>query len=158
MSTTTTTTTGITLYYHGATDLTDIRPEILNYGVTDFSERMEESESIINRALDAKWYRKVAAEAGVDYTETPFDPELVISASQLTRLACYKSLELIYLHLMKEFPEPDAFERQMGIFAKLYKDELAEVLLAGISYDFDESGDISSDERSLPVIRRLVRV
>lgn len=144
--------------YHDHSDLEDIRPDILNYGVSDFTERMEEAEGIINRTLDAQWYRKVAANTGIDWTETPFNSELVLNTGQLTRLACYKSLELIYLFLMKESPEPDAFERQMLMFQKLYKQELSEVLLAGIDYDFDESGDISSDERSQPSVRRLVRV
>jgi len=157
-STTTTTTTLISLLYHSQSDLDDIRPDILSYGVDDFTERMEESEAIINRTLDSRWYRNVAADAGLDWRATPFDPELVLTVSQITRLACYKSLELIYLFLMKEALEPDAFERQMETFKKLYKDELSEVLTAGIDYDFDQSGEIEPDESSIPTVRRLKRV
>ncbi len=144
--------------YHDHSDLEDIRPDIHNYGVSDFTERMEEAEEIINRTLDSRWYRNVALDAGLDWRETPFNSALVLNTSQLTRLACYKSLELIYLFLMKEAVEPDAFERQMKLFQSLYKQELSEVLQAGIDYDFDESGDISSDEKSQPSVRRLIRV
>jgi len=159
-STTTTTTTLVSsLLYHGESDLTDIRPDILSYGVSDFTERMEESEDIINRKLDQAWYRNIAINHGLNWQTTPFDPTLVLEGeAEVGRCACYKSLELIYLHLMKEAIEPDAFQKQMELFAKLYKAELGEVLLAGISYDWNKSGEIDPGENSVPSVRRLVRV
>ncbi len=147
------------LLYHGDEDLIEIRPDILSYGITDFDVQMQESEDIINRTLDARWYRNVADDFGLNWRITTFDPELALNgAVQLKRLACYKSLQLIYLHLMKEAIEPDAFERQMDTFKKLYKEELNEVLNAGIDYDFDDDGSIAAGENILPKIRRLVRV
>lgn len=146
------------LLFHSEDDLVEVRPDILSYGVSDFEPQMEESEAIINRTLDSRWYRTVANEHGLVFRETPFDPTLLLNAdTQIKRLACYKSLQLCYLHLMKEAPEPDAFERQMNTFKKLYADELVEVLAAGLDYDWDSSGAIDSGERAEPVIRRLQR-
>jgi len=147
------------LLYHSDDDLVEIRPDILSYGVTDFEVQQTESETIINRTLDAQWYRNVALNSGLNWRETPFDATLILHGEeQLGRLACYKSLQLIYLYLMKEAIEPDAFERQMNTFKKLYQEELSEVLNAGIDYDFSGDGTIAADESSLPVVRRLVRV
>lgn len=147
------------LLFHGDEDLTEVRPDILSYGITDFDVQMEESESIINRTLDARWYRNVADDFGLNWRVTPFKPALLLNGGvQLNRLATYKSLQLIYLFLMKESPEPDAFERQMDTFKKLYKEELNEVLNAGVDYDFDEDGEIAAGENILPKIRRLIRV
>ena len=42
----------MTLAYHDSEDLAKVRPNIFNFGVEDFTEQMEESESIINRVLE----------------------------------------------------------------------------------------------------------
>lgn len=145
------------LLYHSDDDLIEVRPNVFGYGVTDFENQMEESESIINRVLDAKWYRLNAKNAGVDPQADPFDSSKVLTTTQIRRLAVYKSLQLIYLYLMKESRDPDVFERQSNTFKKMYTDELAEVLTAGIDYDWDESGQIDESERSVPRVRRLLK-
>lgn len=147
----------MTLYYHTEDDLVEVRPNILSYGVSDFEPQMEESESIINRTLESRWYRAAAAENGLDFRTDVFNPALVLTTSQVKRLATYKSLQLCYLHLMKEAPDPDAFERQMSTFKKLYDEEMQEVLGAGIDYDWDESGVIEAGENLQPTYRRLQR-
>ena len=147
------------LLFHNEDDMVEVRPNILLYGVTDFEPQMQESEDIIKRVLDSKWYRARATDEKINYTSTPFNAELLLSAdTQLKRLAVYKSLQLCYLHLMKESPEADGFERQMGTFKKLYAEELAEVLSSGLDYDWDESGTIEAGENIQPQIRRLQRV
>lgn len=145
--------------FHDDSNLIEVRPDILSYGVTEFSKQLDESESIIIRTVESRWYRNIALSYGVDWRSTPFNPELMLNAdTQLGRAAVYKSLELIYLFLMKESPEEDAFERQVKLFAKRYKDEIGDVLTAGIDYDWDEDDEISAGENILPRIRRLHRV
>jgi len=148
------------LLYHSDDDLTAIRPNIFSYGITDFEELMEKSESIINRSLEANWYRGVATNNGLDFRTTVFNPELLLNGTtQLVALASYKSLQLIYLFLMKEQgSEPDAFERQSGTFKKLYGEEMKEVLDAGLDYDWSDDGNIDAGENIVPRIRRLERV
>jgi hypothetical protein len=137
-------------------DLIKIRPNILELGVSDWEETHKESFSIINRVLIARWYRSVADEYDVDWRETEFDPDKM-DVSQVTRLSSYKTLELAYLSLMKDAPEPDGFERECDLFRKRYNEELREVLSIGINYDWDEDDTISSDEKYQPSQRRLVR-
>lgn len=148
----------MSLLYHSDDDLTDVRPNIFDYGVTDFEAQMLEAERVINRTLDARWYRNVALNSGLDWRATPFDPTLLLNVEQVKKLAVYKSLQLIYIHLMKETRDPDVFERQAETFYKMYKDELQEVLNAGIDYDWDESGEVEAEESLKPRVRRLYRV
>lgn len=139
-------------------DLVKIRPNILSLGVSAWTDQATEATSIINRAIEARWYKMACSNAGLDHRETPFDADLLLNAAtQLKRLACYKTLELAFLYLMKDSPEPDAFEREHNTFAALYKTELGEVLGAGLDYDWDQTGDLAYTEKAIPVMRRLKR-
>ena len=143
-------------YYSDDDDLIKIRPNILELGVSDWEEQSIEAFSMINRILIAKWYKSVAAEHDVEWRETEFDPELV-DETQLVRLSCYKTLELAYLYLMKDAPEPDGFERQMKIFKDRFNSELNDLMALGLNYDWDESDSIEYDEKYYPRQRRLTR-
>lgn len=139
-------------------DLLAIRPDVLKLGVDSWDDQIIEAGRVIDRALDSKWYRDAAAEVGVDARKTPFDRAKLRNAdTQLKRLGSYKSLELAYLHLMKNQVD-DAFNNQMTIFGKLYSKELIEVLAAGLDYDFDASGGLSYDEKHIPRTRRQMRM
>lgn len=144
--------------YSDDDDLTKIRPKIMEYGVGKWDDQRTEAEGIINRALEVGWYREEAEHLGVDWRDYPFDNSLMLdAATQLNRLSCYKTLELAYMHLMKDSPEPDGFERQMTLFAKRYSEELKAVLADGINYDWDESGVLGALEKRRPARRRLKR-
>jgi len=138
-------------------DLVLVRPNILELGVNDWEDQHKEAFKIINRILVSRWYREVAAEYGYDWRETVFDPEK-IDTDQIKRLSVYKTLELIYLYLMKDSPEPDGFERQHKLFRELFNEELSNLLSSGINYDWDADDTIDSDESYIPRQRRLERV
>lgn len=140
-------------------DLIKIRPNIMGLGVDDWSDQIEEAGNIIDRAIETFWYRRIAEENDINWRETTFDRNLLLSAStQLTRLGSYKTLERCYMFLAKDSKEPDAFERQRELFKKMYDDELSDVLDAGVDYDWDESGAIVAGENIIPQVRRLVRI
>lgn len=136
-------------------DLQAIRPDILSYGVTDWTDVIFRAESKIWRILEARWYRERASDFSVDPNETVFDPELLKDPDQVKDLICYKALEGAYLYLMKDRGEPDAFERQSQLFQKLFKDELANVLASGFDYEWGTG--YAADERMVPRKRRLTR-
>ena len=143
-------------------DLLLKRPKILNYGVSTFesgdTDVISEATEIINRVIEARWYRETAGNFGYDFRDTPFNQDsLSNDGVQLKRLAVYKSLELAYEFLMKDSPDQDGFERQMNNFAKKYKEELAIVLEVGIDYDWDAGGTITSDEKYQQSTRTLER-
>lgn len=141
--------------YVEESDLQAIRPDILNYGVSDWSDIIFKAESQIWRILEARWYRERASDFGVDPNETVFDPELLKDPDQIKDLICYKALEFAYLYLMKDRGEPDAFERQSKLFKGLFADELSNLLSAGFDYEWGTG--YSQDERMVPRKRRLTR-
>jgi len=145
--------------YCANSDLVKIRANILSLGVTDWADQIAEADSIINRALETRWYRQACREYELDYREYQFDATLLLNAdTQLKRLGTYKTLQLAYIYLANETPNPDAFERQAKNFEKLYSTELADVLAQGVDYDWDESGALYYTEKRMPSMRRLKRV
>lgn len=137
-------------------DLLEYRPNILSLGVLEWSNQRENAYSMINRTLESKWYRQAAIELNVDYLEISFDPTLV-EAGTLTRLECFKTLELIYMYLKKDSQQSDGFARLEQEFRQRYNEELTTVLGVGLTYDWDQSGDITYDERFITSPRRLHR-
>lgn len=139
-------------------DLVLIRPDVMGLGVRDWSDQITEAGLVIDRIIEVEWYRPIAEENAIDWRVTPFDRDLLLSADdQLTRLGCYKTLELIFLYLMKHNLE-DVYDKERLLFRSMYTEELEDVMKAGLDYDWDESGAITSDESIVPIVRRLVRV
>lgn len=139
-------------------DLVSLRPNILLLGVADWGTEITEATTMINRAIETRWYRQACREYSLDYREYAFDADLLLNAAeQLTRLCTYKALQLAYQKLQKDSPEADAFERQAKNYSKLYTTELADVLAQGLDYDWDDSGAIGDTEKRMPSMRRLKR-
>lgn len=137
-------------------DMEKIRPNILQLGVTDWSNERDEAYSLINRIITARWYNKAAEIMGVDPRATAFTPANVESGT-FQRLETYKALELAYLKLMKGGAEEDGFERQMEMFRKRFNDELLLILDIGINYDWDNNELVDDDEKFIRSPRRLMR-
>lgn len=140
-------------------DLVEVRPDILQLGVDDWTTQIAKATAKIDRDLQTRWYNDNCREYSLDYRETPFDSDLLLNkADQLTDLGVYKSLQLIYLYLAKNAPkDKDAFMSQSMVFRDMYKEELADVLAQGLDYDWDNSGDIGYTEKYMPSQRRLSR-
>ena len=137
-------------------DLLTYRSNILKHGVVSWEKQREESFEYINRLLIGRWYNHVASSQGVDPSITSFDPTLV-EEGFLTRLECFKTLEFAYMILMKDSPEADGFERNMKLFGRQFGAEFDAVIGLGVSYDWDDSGTIESDEQRISAPRRLSR-
>ena len=127
--------------FHDLDDIKKFRPNIDDLGVTDWDEHLELAEEKVLRIVEAHWYRERAEEYGLDWRTTAFDPDLLITESQLRDACCYKSLQLIYTYLQLDVPETeDAFGNMSKKFQALYKSEIREVLNTGLDYDWDGSG------------------
>lgn len=157
--------TDITVYCTDE-DMAKIRPNILSLGVDTWEEQREEAFDIMNRRIIKDWYKDQALahytdipdwQADETWRDQPFEPDNV-DQDQLKRAACYLSLELAYLYLMKDTPENDGYARQQELFHRMYSVEISEILAIGINYDWDEDGTIQNDEKYYPTQRRLKRV
>ena len=144
--------------YSEDSDLIEIRPDILDLGVSGWDAKHNEAQLIIDRAIDRKWYRSIALDNNLDYRDVPYDGDnLSDGGVQLLRLSCYKTLELIYLFVQKNTEKGDGFERQRKIFKDLYTEEFNDVINSGIDYDWDRSGEVSIDEQMQTKKRRARR-
>lgn len=146
------------LLYHTQQDLVDIRSDILSYGRSDFNHQMQEAEDIVDRAIESNWYRGNAENFGLDWRSTRFDRTKLTDPKQLKRVSCYKSLQLVYMVLAKESPEPDGFERNSKNFQRLYAEEMNEVLNYGLNYDWNADDELGTEETFQPQVRRQYKV
>jgi hypothetical protein len=126
----------------------------MNYGVSDWTEKIFKAETRVFRTLEARWFKENAGDFSLA-VDVVFDPALLKDPDQIRLLICYKALEYVYRYLMKDSPQADPFERQSEVFNKLYKEELATVLASGLDYEWGTG--LPSAERTIPRRRRLVR-
>ncbi|MDA3788080.1 MAG: hypothetical protein PF503_06260 [Desulfobacula sp.] len=139
------------------TDLLTYRSNILSLGVDSWEIQREQAYSVINRMLVARWYNQAAKTQGLDPYLTFFVPDQV-EEGFLTRLESFKTLEFAYMILMKDSPEADGFERNMNLFARQFGIEFDSVIGMGVSYDWDASGSVDSDEVRIRAPRTLLRM
>jgi hypothetical protein len=139
-------------------DLLEERPQIMNYGVATWDDKIVRACEILDRDLDVNWYRGAAENLGVDWRQYPFDPTLLFNSSTVQQLAVFKTLELCYRHLAKDAPpDQDAFTPQSRNYRKLYSEELKDACAAGLDYDWDGSGGLTYEETGHVAQRRLTR-
>lgn len=156
-STTTTTTTTQPPFAVDA-DLLTRRPNITSLGVDSWNTIHEKAKELINRDLEALWYRKAAEMEGYDFRETTFAPSKMLNATtQLKDLGVFKALELAYEYLAKD-SESDNYVKLCDRYRKAYKAELKSVIDLGVHYDWDADGVVDDDEKySQTLSRRLQR-
>lgn len=157
-SSTTTTTTTTQPPYAIDSDLLARRPNILSLGIDSWSDVHEKAKTLINRDLEAMWYREASKSEGLDFRETPFAPSRMLNAdTQLKDLGVFKSLELMYEYLAKD-SEEDNYMKLRDRYCKAYRAELKSVIDLGIHYDWDADSLIDNDEKSYQAVsRRLMR-
>lgn len=142
-------------------DIQDYEPDILDYGIPDFSEEITKAQADVLRDLRIQWWPTVNhGRYDIKYLaghELEPDEDLY-TASQLTRAACYHALGFhIYPKLAKFEPETDIFERKMEFYRGEYSRELDLVLRDGVEYDLDSSGTVSDSEKEATHHLRLMR-
>ena len=157
-TTTTTTTTTTQPPYTTDFDLLSRRPNLVSLGVSSWETMHEKAKELINRDLEAGWYRKASAEEGLSFRETSFAPSRMLNAdTQLKDLSIFKVLELAYEYLAKDAKE-DNYMKLRDRYHKSYKEELKSVTDLGIHYDWDADGVVEEDEKySQTLSRRLQR-
>ena len=137
----------------------EYEPDILNYGITDFSDEITKVQADVFRDLRIKWWPTNQIGLYDAKVLAPGEPdEEKYNESQLTRAACYMCLGFhIYPKLAKFDEAVDIFERKMEFYRKEYDREFDNVLRDGVEYDQDSSGTISNAEKEPTHFLRLKR-
>lgn len=158
-STTSSTTTTTQPPYATDANLLSRRPNILSLGVSSWVTIHEKAKNLINRDLEAMWYRKAAELEAIDYRETTFAPSKMLNSdTQLNDLGIFKALELAYEYLAKD-SEEDNYMKLRDRYYKAYRAELKSVIDLGIHYDWDADNLIDDDEKyHQTYTRRLQKV
>jgi uncharacterized Rmd1/YagE family protein len=138
-------------------DLLVYQPEILGYGIDDFTAEHTKAKNDILRKIRDEWwprgrYKFSSVTDEMDATK--------LTDSQFTRCAVYRVLsEYALPQLTKWLPggEEDKFQVMMTHYHKKYNEEFDSVLRDGVEYDADDSGSIETSEKEPFHTRRLVR-
>lgn len=142
-------------------DLLKYQPEILNYGIDEFTDEHAKAREDVLRKLRSEWWNKAktynAFPGNSKYAEMD---ETKLTESQFARVAVFRVLSEYALPQLTKWNadgDEDKFQVMMEHYAKRYKTEFAEILLDGVEYDFDADGTIQDDERGSIHSTRLVR-
>lgn len=142
-------------------DLLKYQPEILNYGIDEFTEEHAKARDDVLRKLRSEWWSKAktyyAFPGNSKYAEMD---ETKLNESQFTRVAVFRVLSEYALPQLTKWNnenEEDKFQVMMKHYEKRYKTEFEEILLDGVEYDFDDDGVVQDDERGSIHADRLYR-
>lgn len=127
-------------------DLKKIRRSIELLG-TDIEEFIPQAILKTTNDLDNMWYRSAANQRGVDTGAYPFDSNLILPAEQVTNLLCYHVLFLFYRAIVPDIDnQENPYVEQRDYFDRVYREEMSNIIKYGLTYDWDSSGIITSDE------------
>jgi len=141
-------------------DLMVYQPEILQYGIDEFTgEHAKAKADILRRVRDEWWSR-----AKHSYTNTTNNindmDETKLTESQFTRCAVYRVLSEYALPQLTKWNaegDEDKFQVMMAHYKKKYEEEFNSILRDGVEYDFDGDGTVEVGEEQPFHTRRLVR-
>lgn len=123
------------------TDVAEYMPDVLNYGIQDFDHHIQRTESDILRLLQVKWW-------ALRDSYSSFDPHL-LDSSQFVRASVYHVLGYYIMPIMAKFdPSGDSFREMMNHYRDEFEREFDLVLSAGVTYDANNDGIITPDERA----------
>lgn len=142
-------------------DIQEYEPDILSYGIPEFSSEITQAQSDVFRDLRIRyWPTQQIGLYDLKYLASgQLEPdEDLYTASQLTRAAVYQALGFhIYPRLAKFDEQVDIFERKMEFYRREYEREMDLVLRDGVEYDLDSSGTVEDAEKEPTHYLRLKR-
>jgi len=130
-------------------DLTDIIPDILTLGITQFTDEHPKAQSDIEREIRNRWWEKrgISGELNPNY----------LTDLQWTRTAVYLVLWKYALPQLTNWVDGDRFQNMIDFYKSRYAEELEAVFQDGVEYDDDNNGTIDEDEKTPINHGRLVR-
>lgn len=138
-------------------DLLVYQPEILGYGIDEFTSEHAKAEADVLRKIRDEWWVKGKANYGS--TTGEMDATL-LTDSQFTRAAVYRVLSEYALPQLTKWNadgEEDKFQVMMNHYDKKYEEEFTSILRDGIEYDADDNSVVADTEKRVIHTRRLMR-
>ncbi len=138
-------------------DLLVYQPEILGYGIDEFTAEHTKAKDDILRKIREEWWTR----ARYKFSSVTNEMDATkLTDSQFTRCAVYRVLSEYALPMLTKWlpgGEEDKFQVMMSHYHKKYEEEFDSVLRDGVEYDADDSDTIETSEKEPFHTRRLVR-
>lgn len=136
-------------------DLLVYQPEVLGYGIDEFTSEHTKAKTDILRRLRDEWWSR----ARKNYSSVEMD-DTKLTESQFTRCAVYRVLSEYALPQLTKWGSADSedkFQVMMNHYHKKYEEEFESILRDGVEYDADGNSIIKASEKQPLHTRRLVR-
>ena len=130
-------------------NLVELVPDILDFGITSFSDEHPRAQADIEREIRNQWWHRkgIAGEMDPSY----------LADSQWTRSACYLVLWKYALPQLTNWVDDDRFLAMIDFYKARYGEEIDAVFQDGVEYDADNDGQVTDKEKEIVPINRLNR-
>ena len=130
-------------------DLVNLVPDILQLGITSFTDEHARAEADIKRELRIKWWDKKGIEGELDDT--------LLTDTQFTRCASYLVLWKYALPQLTNWVDGDRFQNMLDFYRSRYGEEIESILRDGVEYDANDDNVVSNEEKKSIHSGRLSR-
>jgi hypothetical protein len=145
-------------------NLIEYQPDILDYGIDEFTDYHDKARDDILRRLRTEWWvrgKNFKVELGSVRTTYALEmDDTKLDETQFTKCAVYLVLcEYVLPQLTKwnATGDEDKFQVMMNHYRKKYDAEFNQILQDGVRYDYDSDGNIEDIEKQPFHSRRMIR-
>lgn len=142
------------------TDIQEYVPDVLDYGIQDFTAEIAKTEQDIYRLLRVRWWPTWKANR-YDIVVRGITIEMntsLLTATQFTRAAVYYCMAEHILPKLSQFqPDGDKFQEMMKHYRTSFETEFSLVLQDGVEYDYNDDGTVDVAEKQPQYFLRLQR-
>ena len=144
-------------------DLIKYQPDILTYGIDEFTDEHAKARDDILRRLRDEWWVRSRNVTNYDISRSLPSLEMDndrLTESQFTRCAVYRVLSEYALPMLTKWNaegNEDKFQVMMMHYRKKFEEEFNSILRDGVDYDFDNDGTVENTERQPFHTRRIIR-
>lgn len=145
-------------------DLIEYQPDILNYGIDEFTDYHAKAREDILRRLRTEWWvrgKNFKVELGSVRTTYALEmDDTRLDETQFTKCAVYLVLSEYALPQLTKWNatgDEDKFQVMMMHYRKKYDAEFNQILQDGVRYDYDQDGTVEDIEKQPFHSRRMIR-
>jgi len=144
-------------------DLIKYQPDILTYGIDEFTDEHAKARDDILRKLRDEWWVRSRNVTNYDISRSLPSLEMDdarLTESQFERCAVYRVLSEYALPQLTKWNNEgseDRFQVMMMHYRKKYNEEFNSILRDGVLYDFDNDGTVEATEKQPFHTRRIIR-
>ena len=130
-------------------NLTELVPDILDFGITAFTDEHTRAQADIEREIRNRWWHRKGIKGEMDAS--------YLTESQWTRSAAYLVLWKYALPQLTNWVDDDRFLQMIDFYKARYGEELEAVFADGVEYDADDDGSVTDKEKEVINLKRLDR-